>query len=170
MGLDAWTTLAVLAVVIGLLIFTRIAADVVLLGGLTLLMVIPVPTEVGWQFGVLSASEALSGLSNPGLVTVGVLFIVVAGLCGTGGVDWLGQRLLGRPRTLVGAQLRIMGPVAGLIGGAFSPRHRPLGKTAIIEAMRPVLVLTTLGRGWLTVRAGFSSSRHHARARNTSFI
>lgn len=97
MGFDAWTTLAVLALVIGLLVFTRIAADVALLGGLTLLMVVPMPAKTGWRFGVLGPTEALSGLSNPGLVTVGVLFIVVAGLCGTGGVDWLGQRLLGRP-------------------------------------------------------------------------
>ena len=114
MGFDAWTTLLVLGLVIGLLVFTRIAADLVLLGGLTLLMVVPVYVDDAWQLGVLSASEALSGLSNSGLVTVGVLFIVVAGLCETGGVDWLGQRLLGRPRTLVGAQLRIIGPIAGL--------------------------------------------------------
>ncbi|MFH1921595.1 MAG: SLC13 family permease [Planctomycetota bacterium] len=114
MGFDAWVTVLVLALVLGLLIFTRAAADVVLMGGLTLLMVIPVPKEGEWRLGVLSVSEALSGLSNPGLVTVGVLFIVVAGFCETGGVDWLGQRLLGRPRTLLGAQLRLMGPVAGL--------------------------------------------------------
>ncbi|MCK4343191.1 MAG: SLC13 family permease [Phycisphaerae bacterium] len=114
MGCDAWTTLLVLALVIGLLIFTRVAADVVLLGGLTLLMVVPVPADGAWRLGVLSAGEALSGLSNPGLVTVGALFIVVAGLGETGGIDWLGQRLLGHPRTLVGAQVRIMGPVAGL--------------------------------------------------------
>jgi len=114
MAFDAWVALLVLALVLGLLVFTRIAADLVLMGGLTLLMVIPVPVGGQWSLGVLSVSEALSGLSNPGLVTVGVLFIVVAGLCETGGVDWLGQRLLGRPRTLVGAQLRLMGPVVGL--------------------------------------------------------
>lgn len=114
MGLDAWTTLLVLTLVIALLLFTRIAADVVLMGGLTLLMVIPVYVDDVWRLGVLDTGEALAGLGNPGLVTVGVLFIVVAGLCETGGVDWLGQRLLGRPRTLAGAQLRIMGPVAGL--------------------------------------------------------
>jgi di/tricarboxylate transporter len=114
MGFDAWTTLSVLAVVIGLLVFTRIATDLVLLGGLTLLMVFPVHADGAWRLGVLSPAEALSGLSNPGLVTVGVLLVVVAGLCETGGVDWVGQRLLGRPRTLAGAQLRIMGPVAGL--------------------------------------------------------
>ena len=114
MGFDASITLLVLALMIGLLIFTRIGADVVLLGGLTLLMVAPVLHEGVWQMGVLSPTEALAGLSNPGLVTVGVLFVVVAGLCETGGVDWLGRRLLGRPRTLAGAQLRIMGPVAAL--------------------------------------------------------
>ena len=114
MGFDAWTTLLVLGLVIGLLVFTRFATDVVLLGGLTLLMVVPVSVGGVWRLGVLSPAEALSGLSNPGLVTVGALFIVVTGLCETGGVDWLGQRLLGRPRTLTGAQLRIMGPVAGL--------------------------------------------------------
>ena len=58
--------------------------------------------------------ELLDHDADGGLVTVGVLFVVVSGLCETGGVDWLGQRLLGRPRTLAGAQLRIMGPVAGL--------------------------------------------------------
>ena len=114
MQVDVLTTLGVVATVIGLLAFSRVAPDVVLLGGLTLLMVVPIHVDGAWRLGVLSAPEALSGLSNPGLVTVGVLFIVVAGLCETGGVDWLGQRLLGRPRTLVGAQLRIMGPVAGL--------------------------------------------------------
>lgn len=131
MGFDAWTTLAVLALVMGLLIFTRLAADLVLLGGLTLLMVVPAPVDGAWRFGVLSAAEALSGLSNPGLVTVGVLFIVVAGLCETGGVDWIGQRLLGRPRTLIGAQLRIVGPVAGL--SAF------LNNTPVVAMLIPAI-------------------------------
>ncbi|MBU0641514.1 MAG: SLC13 family permease [Planctomycetes bacterium] len=131
MGFDGWTTLSVLALVIGLLIFTRFAADVVLLGGLTLLMVVPVQVDGVWRLGVLNAAEALSGLSNPGLVTVGVLFIVVAGLCETGGVDWLGQRLLGRPRTLMGAQLRIMGPVAGL--SAF------LNNTPVVAMLIPAI-------------------------------
>ncbi len=136
--------MAVLALVIGLLIFTRIAADVVLLGGLTLLMVIPVPTEDAWRIGVLSATEALSGLSNPGLVTVGVLFIVVAGLCETGGVDWLGQRLLGRPRTLVRAQLTVMAPVAFL--SAF------LNNTPVVAMLIPAV------NDWAK-KLGFSASK-----------
>jgi len=111
---EALATLLVVAIVIGLLILTRIAADVVLLGGLTLLMVVPVPGDNGWHLGVLSPAEALSGLSNPGVVTVGVLFVVVAGLRETGGVDWLARRSLGRPRLLVGALLRIIAPVGVL--------------------------------------------------------
>ena len=144
MGFDAWTTLLVLGLVIGLLVFTRIAADVVLLGGLTLLMVVPVYADDAWRLGVLSAGEALSGLSNSGLVTVGVLFIVVAGLCETGGVDWLGQRLLGRPRTLAGAQLRILGPVAGL--SAF------LNNTPVVAMLIPAVT------DWAK-RLGFSVSK-----------
>ena len=114
MQFDIVVTLGVVITVIGLLARGRIAPDVVLLGGLTLLMVVPVCADGQWRLGVLSVSEAISGMSNPGLVTVGVLFVVVTGLCETGAVDWLGQRLLGRPRTLTGAQLRIMGPVAAL--------------------------------------------------------
>ncbi|MCK4660900.1 MAG: SLC13 family permease, partial [Phycisphaerae bacterium] len=114
MGFDAWITLLIVALIIGLLAFTRIAADVVLLGGLTLLMVLPVPADDGWRLGVLSAAEALGGLSNSGPVTVGVLFVVVVGLRETGGIDWLARRVLGRPRSLIGAQLRIVGPAAVL--------------------------------------------------------
>ncbi|HUU85580.1 MAG TPA: SLC13 family permease, partial [Phycisphaerae bacterium] len=99
MGIDACVTLLVLAFIIGLLIFTRIAPDVVLLGGLTLLLVLPVPATDGWRLGVLTADQALAGLSNPGPVTVGVLFVVVAGLRETGGLDWIVQRVLGRPRS-----------------------------------------------------------------------
>lgn len=112
MGFDALVTLLALAVIIGLLAFTRVAPDVVLLGGLTLLMVLPILDDGSWRFGVLQAPEALSGLSNPGLVTVGVLFIVVTGLRETGGIDWIAHHMLGQPRTLIGAQVRIIGPVA----------------------------------------------------------
>ncbi|UCG15611.1 MAG: SLC13 family permease [Phycisphaerales bacterium] len=131
MGLDVVVMLSVLALVIGLLALTRIAPDVVLLGSLTLLMVFPVPGEEGWRLGVLTPAEAISGLSNPGPVTVGVLFIVVVGLRETGGVDWLARRVLGRPRSLHGAQLRIVGPVAGL--SAF------LNNTPVVAMLIPVV-------------------------------
>ena len=104
MGFDAWFSLFVVASVLGLLVFTEVGADVVFMGGLTLLLAV----------GVLSPEEALAGFANPGMITVGALYVVVAGLQETGGVQWLGGRLMGRPQTVAGAQLRIMVPVAVL--------------------------------------------------------
>lgn len=104
MGWEAWASLIVIVFNILLLIFTRIGADIVLVSGVTLLMLL----------GILSPDEALSGLANEGMVTVGVLYVVIAGLRETGGVNWLGQRLFGRPKTLPGAQVRMMAPIAAM--------------------------------------------------------
>jgi len=104
LGPDAWIALAVVAGTIGLLITSRVAPDLVFVGALTILMVT----------GVLSPADALAGLSNPGLATVGVLYVVVSGLVDTGGIHALGARLLGQPRTIAGAQSRLMLPVIGL--------------------------------------------------------
>ncbi len=106
MTLDAWIALAVVAMVIGLLVFTRFAADVVLVAGVTLLLIT----------GVISPQEALAGLSNEGMVTVAVLYVIAAGLRETGAVAWLVQWVLGRPRNLLHAQLRLMAPVAAVSG------------------------------------------------------
>jgi di/tricarboxylate transporter len=55
-----------------------------------------------------------AGFSNPGMLTVGVLYVVVTGLTQTGAVGWIGPSLLGRPRGPTDARLRLMVPVAGL--------------------------------------------------------
>ncbi|MFU8814925.1 MAG: SLC13 family permease, partial [Pseudomonadales bacterium] len=106
MGIDAWITVAVVAGTVAMLMATRFAPDVILVAALTLLMVT----------GVLTPAEALSGLSNPGLATVGVLYVVAAGLVDTGGIHMLGSRLLGQPKSTRSAQLRLMLPVTGLSG------------------------------------------------------
>jgi di/tricarboxylate transporter len=95
-------TIGVVMAVLGTLTFTRLATDMVFLAGLTVLVV----------GGVLSPAEAFAGLGNQGLVTVGVLFVVVAGMEETGGIRWVVQRLLGRPRGLRHAQAKLMTPVA----------------------------------------------------------
>lgn len=76
--------LAIVAGVLGLLAFTRIAADAVLLAAVTALMVVPYPAAEGWRCGVLGTNDAISGFSNSGMLTVGFMFIVVAGLRETG--------------------------------------------------------------------------------------
>ncbi|MFP3938446.1 MAG: SLC13 family permease [Phycisphaerae bacterium] len=102
MGWEAWLTLSVVVLAVGVLALTRVAADIVLVGAVALLL----------AAGVVTPTEALSGLSNPGVITVGVLLVVVAGIQRTGAVAWIGSKLLGRPKSQLAAQLRVMGPVA----------------------------------------------------------
>jgi di/tricarboxylate transporter len=64
--------------------------------------------------GILTPQEALSGLANEGMVTVAVLYVVVAGVRDTGGLEWVVQRLLGQPRSESHAQMRLMTQAAGL--------------------------------------------------------
>ncbi len=104
MAWEAWFTLAVVLFSFGLLAYKSHAPDVILLAALTALLV----------SGVLTPRQALAGLANEGMVTVGVLYVVVSGLRETGSIAWIAQHLLGRPRTLPQAQLKVMAPVATL--------------------------------------------------------
>jgi len=101
---DAWLAVTVVVCVIGSLALTRWSADLVLVGGVSLLLLA----------GVLTPAEALHGFSNAGMVTVAVLYVVAAGLRETGAIGWLVQGVLGRPRTLVRAQMRLMTPVMAM--------------------------------------------------------
>ncbi|MCH7988695.1 MAG: SLC13 family permease, partial [Planctomycetes bacterium] len=102
MNAEITITLGVLAAVIAALIFLRAAPDLILLGGLTLLLV----------FGVIDPKQALEGFANEGLITVAVLFVVAEGMRQTGGLSFLGQRLLGQPKSLPVIQAKIMLPSA----------------------------------------------------------
>ncbi|MBC8210318.1 MAG: SLC13 family permease [Gammaproteobacteria bacterium] len=102
MGWEGWFSIAVTTLCFSTLALTRYSADIVMVGGLTLLLLA----------GVLSPEQALSGLANEGMVTVGVLYVVVAGLRQTGGIAWIVQSVLGRPQSLRFAQIRMMAPVA----------------------------------------------------------
>ncbi|MCH5372910.1 MAG: SLC13 family permease, partial [Planctomycetes bacterium] len=116
-------TLTVLVIIAAflLLVFTQLAADTVFLGALAVLMV----------SGVLTTSEALSGFSSPGMITVGVLYVVVAGLQETGGLSWVSHHALGRPRGLHAALLRLLLPVTAL--SAF------LNNTPVVAMFIPVV-------------------------------
>ena len=101
MTADAYLTLGVVALTLAALVGTRIPTDVTLVGAVALLMLL----------GILSPDEALNGWGNPGLATVAVLYVVVAGLVDTGAIQAFGLRLFGRPKGILGAQLRLMLPV-----------------------------------------------------------
>ena len=104
MAFSARFTLAVVVLILGLLAGTRLAPDLVLIGGLALLFLA----------GILTAPETLAGLANEGMVTVAILFVVAAGVVETGGVTWISDRLFGRPKSVLQALWRMMFPAAGL--------------------------------------------------------
>jgi di/tricarboxylate transporter len=104
MSWDAWFSIGVMVFCFATLVMSRVSADIVMSGGLTLLLV----------SGVLTPEEALAGFANEGMLTVAVLYIVVAGLTETGAVGWIVQSLLGRPRSMRQAQFRLMLPVTVL--------------------------------------------------------
>ena len=122
MSLDAWITLSIVLGTIATLIWSRLAPDLVFVAALTALMVA----------GVVSPAEALVGLSNPGLATVGVLYVVAAGLVDTGAIHVLGARLMGKPSSAAAAQTRLMLPVSGL--SAF------MNNTPVVAMMVPFVV------------------------------
>ena len=97
-------TSGVLMVCIVLLLKNAAPPDAVMAGGLGLLL----------AASVVPVEDALAGFSNESLLTVVVLFIVAAGISDTGGLDNLFQNLLGTPRNLVSAQLRVLIPVAAI--------------------------------------------------------
>jgi di/tricarboxylate transporter len=104
MGWEGWYSIFVTTLCFSTLALTRYSPDIVMVGGLTLLLLA----------GVLSPEQALSGLANEGMVTVGALYVVVAGLRETGGIGWIVHSVLGRPRSLQHAQIRLMAPVAAM--------------------------------------------------------
>ena len=82
--------------------------------------------------GILTAQEALSGFSNPGLITIAALFVVAAAIRSSGGVDLLVDRLLGRPKSERAALLRMMLPVTAI--SAF------LNNTPVVATMIPAVL------------------------------
>lgn len=103
-GFEAWTTIVLVLVMFGLLLFTKLPADVVFVGGMAVLLVC----------GVLPARDVLSGFSSESVVVVGILFVVVAGLVYTGVLQWIVRHLLGNPSSYPKAIMRLMLPVAML--------------------------------------------------------
>jgi len=103
-SLDAWITIATVLGMFSILLFTKWRSDIVFLGAIGVLFVT----------GVLDAKEAFSGFSSTSVVTVGVLFVVVAGLMHTGVLQCIVRYLLGSPDSYTKAVTRLMLPVAAL--------------------------------------------------------
>lgn len=121
MGWEAWVTVAITLAMVFAMARSLADPDLVLLGGLTVLVAI----------GIVPIGRAFSGFANEGVLTVGALFVVAAGVRETGGLDGLLRRVLGRPTRLATAQLRMMIPVTSV--SAF------LNNTPVVAMMVPVV-------------------------------
>ena len=121
LGWQGWFTIIVVFSSFLLCVFTRYSPDMIFLGGLVVLLI----------SGVLNVQQGLSGFSNSGMITVGVLYIVVTGLQQTGGLAWISQRVLGLPRGMTWALSRMVFPVFGM--SAF------LNNTPVVAMFIPVV-------------------------------
>ena len=119
MSPTAWISILVTLGCLLTLILTRIATEMVLLAGLTVLMLV----------GAVSPSLALSGFSNDSVLTIAALYVVAGGLRETGALGFIVRRVFGRPRSVSEAQLRMMLPVSFL--GAF------MNNTPLVAAFLP---------------------------------
>ncbi|MBN2195407.1 MAG: SLC13 family permease [Polyangiaceae bacterium] len=117
----AGITLAVLIGVLGLLVFTSLGADAVLLAGLAVVVVT----------GVVDTRTAISGFSNEGMLTVAALFVVAAGVRQTGAMSRVAGLLLGRSQRTRVALARLLFPVAAM--------SSLLNNTPIVAALLPAV-------------------------------
>ncbi|MGB8853631.1 MAG: SLC13 family permease [Pirellulales bacterium] len=118
---QAALTALVVVVSLGMLLFVQRAPDMVMIGGVVLLM----------AAGVLTPDEALRGMSNEGMITVAGLFVVAAAVERTGALAAIVDRALGRPTSLASAQLRTM--IAPGLLSAF------MNNTPVVALMVPAI-------------------------------
>lgn len=134
MSWQAWFTAAVIAGLLAVMASGRAAMDAAVLVAVLVLALA----------GIIEPREAVHGFASPGVLTVGFLYVLSAGLSQTGALAMLTSRLLGRPHTALEAQARLTLPVA--TASAF------INNTPIVAMFLPVLA------GW-SRRAGLSPSR-----------
>ncbi len=121
LGLNAWITLGVLALLLFGLIRDK-PADVLFVGAIVLLAL----------FRVITPKDAFGGFANEGMLTVAALFVVAAGLSETGLMEYVADRLFGRVQSETAMLVRLA--VMLVTVSAF------LNNTPIVAMMVPVVI------------------------------
>ena len=125
---EAWFTLGVVALVIFALARNLAGPDVITLAALTLLMTVG---AISGSPLLPSPAEAVKGFGNEGLLTIGVLYVVTVGLTQTGALSLAVLPLMGRPKSVMAAQFRLLLPVMTL--SAF------LNNTPVVAMFMPLV-------------------------------
>jgi di/tricarboxylate transporter len=131
---NIWLVSCLLLITLIFLGSNRYPAHIILLSALSFLLV----------SGILTPDEALIGFSNSGMMTIAVLYAVVAGLQETGTVAWLSRIVLGKPNHASIALLRLLIPAATM--------------SAFINNSPVVAMFTTAVQSWCK-RSTFKASQ-----------
>lgn len=99
--LEGVLSICVVVSVVAALATNRVAVETAMLTGLLAQILI----------GAVDPAAALAGFAHPAVVAIGALFVVAAGLFETGASTAIANLLLGHPRSVQGAQLRLVVPV-----------------------------------------------------------
>ncbi len=119
-----WEIVFTLTIVLGSIIAmirSRIGPDLILVGALSFLLL----------SGVVDVDRGLKGFSNPGLITVAILFVVAEGLHQTGAINQIVQSMLGHPKSATTGLVRLIFPAAVL--SAF------INNTPVVAMLMPVV-------------------------------
>ncbi|MGE3806629.1 MAG: SLC13 family permease, partial [Gemmataceae bacterium] len=122
LSMEAWLTLGIVTLLFVGLVRNIAGPDILFLAATSVLALL----------GIITPTEAFAGFSNAGMLTVAVLFVVVAGLRETGVLDYVGHHVLGRAKSEKGALTRLASVVLPL--SAF------LNNTPIVGMFVPVVM------------------------------
>ncbi len=123
MDFTGYFTIAIIVAMTAVLALELAPSSIVLAGALLLFLLT----------GVISPTETLAGFSNRGMITVGLLFVVAAGLQYTGALNAVANRFLGKTAkgNRISSLFKIMVPVSSL--SAF------LNNTPIVVIFTPII-------------------------------
>ncbi len=96
--MDIWIISGILVLTIYLLITEKISVDLTAVGIMVLLVV----------SRILTPKEAVQGFANPAIITVGAMFIVSKGMIRTGGIEFIGRRIIKIARKNVNMALAVI--------------------------------------------------------------
>ncbi len=125
---EAWLALAVAVGLLGSLALRLASTDLLAVAALSVLIL---AQNLTGTEKLPSTDQALAGFGSKGLFTVALLFVVVTGLELTGGTTLATGWLLGRSKSLLDAQVRLLIPVAAV--SSF------MNNTPVVAAMLPVV-------------------------------
>lgn len=134
MTTPAWITLGLLVAMFVMLVWNKFPIWLIFIGTITVAMTLQ----------LASPASLLKGYSNTGVVTVAALYPVAAGMYATGAISLLSERVIGLPKSIGMAQLKIFVPIAA--ASAF------LYNTPLVAMMIPAV-------RDLTRRTGLSGSK-----------